>query len=212
MQSLKKFYQNHEQNWILLSKKIASMTHDELSQRGFEGPCSEFLALKLPLTNAPTDFSGLAEELSWSCVVCLLNIDGMYLLSKQGMLQRKYQTIFLLVAAPHASLCESCLFCGNRHIWAPFGSVQPAEEPSRIPLYLMNHPQSASWVLAETTLLEGRGAEQGGNGLILRSQASCSMIRNIMFWLKSRSHLIGVSLRQGKYWTSWCNSTESERW
>lgn len=126
------------------------------------------------------------------------------------MLQRKYQTIFLLMAVPHVSLCQSCLFCGNKHILAPLGSVQTEEKPSWIPFYLMNHPLVCQLNSGWGHFVVGGGTELKGSMLVLSSQAIWSVIRNIMFWLRSWSHLIWVSARQDKHWTFWCNLINSE--
>jgi hypothetical protein len=121
------------------------------------------------------------------------------------------ENIFLLVAAPHVSFCESCLFCGNRHILASFGCVQPVEKPTWFPVYFMNHPPicqlNSGW---GHCVWGGWGTELKGTRLVLNSQVICSVIRRVMFWLKSWSHLIWVSARQDKYWTFWYNSIKSE--
>lgn len=112
---------------------------------------------------------------------------------------------------PHVSLCESCLFCGNKHILAPFWlSVASGKAKLNPVLVHESSLRSASPILAEATCLGEWGAEQKGSMLILRPQAVCRVVRSTMFWLKSWSHLSWVSARQDKYWTLWWNLIEPE--
>lgn len=64
----------------------------------------------------------------------------------------------------------------------------------------MSHPPGCQFYSGAGGPFCWRTGRDRGNMPFLVSQAICSIIRDIMFWLKMRSNLTRVSVRQDKYW------------
>lgn len=93
--------------------------------------------------------------------------------------------------SPMCHFVKAACFVETNTFWLLLGSVQPAEKPSWILFSLMNHPPTGQLNSGWGHFVLGEGdTELEGSILSLRPQAIYSVIRNIMFWLKSWSHLI----------------------
>lgn len=92
------FFQNHRQSWTLLSRKH-SVIRDEWNHRIFSKGFSKALSTCWPMDTRRRRLSRVSQA---SRNILGLSIESMYgeQLSQQALLQRKYQTILLLVAAP----------------------------------------------------------------------------------------------------------------
>lgn len=140
----------------------------------------------------------LCEALSSRRVASPVNTDRVLLLSKQAAQETSASPP--PVAAPRVSLCNSGLFCRNKHILVLLAlcSHQKSQAESHSTSWVSLH--AASSLLAEASFVGGEWGRDRRNMLVLRSQAICSIIRDIMFWLEIWSDLTRVSVRQDKYW------------
>lgn len=144
------------------------------------------------------DFPGLGEKLPWSVARLLVQIACIDWVNRRCC-RENIRPAFSSWLLPHVSLCESCLFCGNKHILTPFWLCAASGKAKLNPILSCESSCSLPAKFWLRTLCFRRTRYRAkGSMLVLRSQAICSVIRNIMFWLKSWSHLIWVSARQDK--------------